>query len=357
MGYLVLRDYAQYIQGDYLRQLTQGSDVKRTTEENTSLQAIAQRLTQKYDLTTEFTETKPYKTSNTYGAASRITIDVSTGGFSAWVASTAYTVGALVIYNSVGYYCITSNTDATFTPAKWATVGAQHSIYYAAYPYTCTVNGLPNPATLMQPYAPVFNYKTLYDKGDIVFWKGHTYVCNSASTVITHQAALQYAQYTNMPYNNVFPDDPVTNAHGQYWGTKTVYTVPAGTLTGKLYDAAATYAVNATIMGPDGDILVCITAIAVAEPFNAAKWATLWVLGDNRNQTIKDAMVRITVFKLSPLISPRNTPDVWLDDYRSILRELNEAAEGRITMNLPLRQPNNATRTYNGGNVKNVNNY
>jgi hypothetical protein len=317
MAYLVLNDYKNYIQGDYLRQLQQGDDTKRTTEENTSIQAIAQRLTQKYDLDSEFTSMLPYDSTKVYGAAQRVTVDIATNGFRAWVTTTAYTPGALVIEASVGYICTTANNDATFTVANWTSVGPQHSIYYGAYPSTCTLNGDPNPATMMEPYAPVFNYKNLYNVGDVVYWKGYTYVCNQASTVLSHSAVLQYTKYTNLPYSNVFPDDQQGNANAGYWKTKAPYTIPAATLLTN----------------------------------------NKWVAGDNRNQTIKDAMVRITVFKLSPLIAPKNRPDVWLDEYRSILTELNNAAEGKITMILPLKQPNNALRTHYGGNIKNQNNY
>lgn len=317
MPYLILSDYKSYIQGDYLRQLTQGNDGKRIAEENVSLQAIAQRLTSKYDLNTEFTETLPYDSAKTYGAMSRVVVDITTNGFQAWVTLGLYTVGELVIYNGTGYICATANNDITFTPANWTSVGAQYSIYYGAYPSTCTINGQPNPATLTQPYAPVFNYKNLYSKGDVVFWKGNTYVCNQSSTVLSHGQKIQYALYTNIPYSNVFPDDPVNNNMGIYWNNRTAFVIAADT---PLTDAA-------------------------------------WVAGDNRNQTIKDAMVRITVFKLSPLIAPKNRPDVWLDDYRSILRELNDCAEGKITLVLPLKQPNDGVRTWYCGAIKNINNY
>ncbi len=316
-AYLTLEDYKTYIQGDYLRQLTQGDDDKRVREENSSIQAIAQRIKNRYDLDAEFTTIAPYDRTKTYGAAQRVTVDISSDGFKEWVTLTAYLIGDLVINDEIGYVCAVDNTDATFTAANWTGIAPQYTIFYGAYPATCTLQGVLNPATLMEPYAPVFNYKNIYKKGDIVFWKGYTYVCNQDSTVVSHQSALQYALYTNIPYSNVFPDDPMQNATGIYWNTKEAYTIPADTL---LSDA-------------------------------------LWVQGDNRNQTIKDAMVRITVFKLSPLIAPKNRPDVWLDDYRSILRELNEAAEGKISMLLPIRQPNNGVRTYNGGNVKNVNQF
>lgn len=316
MGYLVLKDYGQYIQGDLLRQITQGNDAKRITEENTSIQTIAQRLQQKYDLNSEFTQTQPYDKTKIYGAADRVTVDLSVNGFKAWVAG-AHVAGDLVINGGNGYISPGSFTDSTFDPTQWTYVAPQYTIYYAAYPSTCTLQGVANPATLTDPYAPVFNYKSIYAKGDIAWWRGSTYVCNQPSTVLCHGAILQYATYSNIPYANVFPDDPVGNAGGAYWTTKTAYTVPAAT------------------------------------PLTDARWTQ----GDNRNQVIKMAMIVITVFKLSPLIAPVNRPAIWLEDYRSMLRELKECAEGQMTLNLPLRQPNNATRSYHGGNIKQDNWY
>jgi len=316
MGYLIKNDYKSYIQGDYLRQLVQGDDSKRVIEENTSLQVIVQRLTAKYDLDLEFTDMQPYDSTKVYGAAQRTVVDFSPNGFAPWAAG-VHAEGDLVIEAGTGYICNADITDTVFDATQWTSVGAQYTIYYGAYPATCTVNGQLNPATLTQPYAPVFNYKTLYSKGDVIFWKGYTYTANQASTVLCHNAVLQYSEYNNIPYNNIFPDDPINNANGAYWNNKEAYTIP------------------------------------VATPLTDAKW----VQGDNRNQTIKDAMVRITVFKLSPLIAPKNRPDVWLDDYRSILRELKDVAEGMITMILPVKQPQNNTRTWYCGAIKQTNNY
>ena len=50
-----------------------------------------------------------------------------------WTASTTYAVGDIVLSGSIAYKCITANTDATFTAAKWAAQNqANQSIYYYA---------------------------------------------------------------------------------------------------------------------------------------------------------------------------------------------------------------------------------
>lgn len=40
-------------------------------------------------------------------------------GATAWTSGTSYAVGKVVIYNGAYYACITANSDAEFTPAKW----------------------------------------------------------------------------------------------------------------------------------------------------------------------------------------------------------------------------------------------
>ena len=315
--YLIKNDYKTYIQGDYLRQLTQADDNKRVIEENTSMQVIISRLTQKYDLNTEFRTLSVWDRTVAYGAGDRVYIDANANGFATWVSGTTYALNAAVYYNGYGYYCTTANSDVTFTPAKWTSVGAQYTIYYGAFPSTCTVNGQPNTSTLSQKFAPVFNYKTIYKKDDVVFWRGNTYVCNSATSVPSQQDLLQYNQINPELVYNVFPDDPVNNNNGQFWKDATAYTITAGT---RLNTSA-------------------------------------WVQGDNRTQLIKDAMIRLTVFKLSPLIAPMNRPESWLEDYREILRELKAAAMGEYTLLLPLKQPQFNQHTYYGGNPKNINRY
>lgn len=50
-----------------------------------------------------------------------------------WVASTAYAVGDIVLSGSIAYKCITANTDATFTAAKWSAQNqANQAFYYYA---------------------------------------------------------------------------------------------------------------------------------------------------------------------------------------------------------------------------------
>ena len=66
MGYLVKNDYKSYIQGDQLLQLTQGDDEKRLQAEQQAVQDVFNRISQRYNLDMEFTDTLPYNATRTY---------------------------------------------------------------------------------------------------------------------------------------------------------------------------------------------------------------------------------------------------------------------------------------------------
>lgn len=319
MPYLTQRDYATYIQGPMLTQLVQADQSKRVTEEAASIQMIAGYLKAKYDLNTEFTETLPYSRTKVYGAGSRVTVDVDPfgTGFSTWTASIHYDTGDLVIYSGIGYLCNSANSDSTFTPSNWDYIAPQFTIYYAAFPGTCTFQGNPCASTLMEPYAPVFNYLKLYSVNDIVFWRGYTYEAAQSSIAAAHLTQIQYVNQSQIPFPNIFPDDPIGNKDGVYWKEKTLYAVAGDT---PLTDPA-------------------------------------WVQGDNRNQVLKDAIVVFTVFKLSPLIAPQNRPEVWKQDFIGHRSDLKMYALGELNLSLPLNQPSSGRRTLGGGEVKRVNNW
>ena len=321
MAYLRLQDYKTYIQGSYLKQLVQDDQDKRVIEELASIQTIAGYLKAKFDLDAEFTDTLPYDKRKTYGAGNRVTVDVGDNAaycFSLWVSGNGYSVGDLAIYNGYGYVCTSDNTDVTFDPDNWNKIAAQYTIFHARYPDTCTLRGEPNPPTLMNPYAPVFNYLAYYFKDDVVFWKGNTYVAACDSAWPSHQADLQVVSIQSIPPPNIFPDDPIGNKNNTFWKNKTAY---------------------------------------VIEPNTPLTDTTAWAEGDNRNQIIKDMMVAFTVFRLSSLITPAMRPEDWKKDFIGYKSDLKMYASGEMSLNLPLIQPRRGLRTVGGGDVKKINNW
>lgn len=308
MAYLHLSDYKTFIQTAYFSQLVQGDDTKRVQQERLSLSLIKGKLQQKYDVSQEFTDTAAWSPATTYAARSRVIID-----FPVWVTSTAYTSGvSVVIYQGNGYICLTTNTDATFTLAKWTLIAAQNTIYYAAYPSTCTY-----PATLSEPNAPVFNYKKAYRQNDVVFWKGNTWVCNTSTTNILPCNLINFYDYDKIPFYNVFPDDVVNNGNYQYWKLPTAYVVTAGT---PLSNSA-------------------------------------WVQGDNREQQIVFAMKAITIYELAPLLAPQNVPKNWEVKRNEAMYLIGEMFGGQQTVDIPLLQPSKGKRIRSGGQIKLQNRY
>lgn len=307
MGYMILGDYKSFIQEQYFQQLIQGDDSKRLTEEQTAIRWIISRLKQKYDVNYEFTETSVWDYNRAYGATDRVYLDADL-----YNSANIYVVNDLTLYQGNVYLC-GNDTTGTFTPADWKLLGAQYDLFFASYPSTCTLNGKPNPATLANPNAPVFNYLNLYKKGDVVFWKGNTYVCNQDTLQITHEQLINYFYYSNVPYLNVFPDDVMNNQNNKFWSNPTVYVVTAGTL-------------------PTDD--------------------TAWTKGDNRNPIVLRCMKSLVIWALSPNISTMNIPKKWESEYNYALETLKSAANGEITLDLLLIQPKSGQRIRFGGNIK-----
>jgi hypothetical protein len=189
-------------------------------------------------------------------------------------------------------------TIGTFTPSEWTFINYRYAIYNAPAP------------------KPVFNYKTIYNIGDQVFWKDKVYTCIIPSTNISQSQALQYLTYNNIPYANVFPDDQVNGV--QYWGAGVAYTIAANT-----------------------DIL-------------NAKWA----VGDNRSKQVVKIVVDIVLYYIHDRIAPRNIPELRVKNYDDSIKKLKKFAEGDTTnIKLPLIQPVSGARIRWGGNVKSNNTY
>jgi len=319
VSYLNYPDYKISIQDRSYIQLVQNNDAKRTAAEQWAISMIRGKLTQKYDVNKEFTDTLPYDPAKQYNVRDRVIIN-----YPAWVASTSYSLNACIVYNGVGYVCTTSNSDATFNSSHWSSLGAQYTIYYASYPSSCTYHGQPNPATLAGPFAPEFalinvargGEQNLYALGDIVYWKGYTYVCTFATRQISDANLIQYIAYKDVPFLNVFPDDAVNNANSQFWGSQTAYTIPVATL-----------------------------------PTNT----TYWTLGDNRTPEIVECVKDLTLWKLSALVNFSKAE--WNERYESALRLLAMYANGEATLLMPIIVTQRGTRVRFGSKVKQQNTY
>jgi len=307
MGYMILNDYKSFIQPQFFQQLVQGDDEKRITEERTAISWALSRLQQKYDMNAEFTDTSVWSFTSAYGARSRVYLDADL-----YVPANAYVVNDLTLYQGNVYIC-NNNTTGAFVANDWQLLGAQYAMFYANYPADCTLQGKLNPPTLTKPNAPVFNYLNIYTKGDVVWWKGNTYVAAQDTLLITHNDLINFFTYAAVPYLNVFPDDVQNNVNQKFWKDETVYVVTAGTL-----------------------------------PTDT----TSWTKGDNRNPQILRAIKALVVWALSPLISGNNAPKKWENEYNNATCDMDKAAKGEITLDLQLIQPRSGQRIMFGGNIK-----
>ena len=199
--------------------------------------------------------------------------------------------------------------DQEFTDTN---LWSSSQVYYATN-RACNAGG--NIYTAITP-APAFNFSGVYRLNDTVFWKNRVYTCKVATTQITHEVALQYGSYQNIPYTNVAPNDPVNGL--QYWGGGTAYSVPVNT------------ALNNT---------------------------TYWALTDNRDAQMVMFIVDVALFHLHSRIAPRNIPELRIKRYEAAVIWFQACAEGKVTPALPLIQPKQGNRIRYGGNVKLSNNY
>lgn len=204
MAYLRLYDYLRTIQLPNLTQIVVNDMNYRLLAEVAAQEECIEKLTQKYDVAKEFTDTNLWSPVISYTAAQRVELN-----YIDYIPTTNYVVGNLVNYVKQCYIC-TGVTTATFDPTKWTLLGSQYDLFFITYP------------------KPEFNYTNVYKVSDPVYYKGKIYTCAIATQPYSHYTQLQYGTSNYAPVPNVFPDDLINGV--QYWGSGTAYSVTAGTL-------------------------------------------------------------------------------------------------------------------------------
>lgn len=249
-------------------------------------------LVQKYDVSREFTSTDPYSPQKIYNAADRVYLDAPA------YAVQAYALGALALQAGKVYICTTViNAGEAFNAAHWTLLGNQYDLFFASFPF------------------PLFSLMGMYIRGNQVYWNGHIYTALASSIVYDQETLIQFGTTNNIPYSNIFPDNP--NSGPKYWGDNGAYTVPIGSL------------LDTTKFTP----------------------------GDNRDQQLVMYMIDITLYHLHSRIAPRNIPDLRISRYEAAVRWLKAAAKGDVTAALPVLQPAQGRRFRSGSNIKNDNGY
>lgn len=292
MPYLRYRDYSRQIQDANLTQILGGDDSIRLDSEVAAEAEVKGYLNPKYDIDTEFIPTYIWSPLIAYKGYDLVELN-----YSDYVPANSYVINDLCTYSGSCYIC-TGATTGVFAPAKWTKIGVKYDLYNIV------------------PTALDFNYKGYYKIGDTVFWKNKIYTAKLNSPLIDHNTALQYGQYTSLPYPNVFPDDPIDGV--TYWGVGVSFSVTAGTL-----------------------------------PNNT----TYWTKGDNRSILLVQKCVDICLYHLHSRIAPRNIPQLRMDRYASAIAYLDMILTGTISADIPLYQPKTDGKIRWGGDVKRENSY
>ncbi len=184
--YLYSQDYLRQIQTSQLNALTGSSDAIRKTIELTVQEEVSSYLTQKYDLSMEFTDIDIWNFATAYKALRRVYLDAT-----AFSASSTYAINSLTLYQGNVYYCNTPITvAAAWDAAKWTLIGEQYKIFHVLAPQ------------------PIWEGQTDYKIGDIVWWKDKVYTCAAENTGY----------------------EPGTTDGQRRWGNGTAYAIASGTL-------------------------------------------------------------------------------------------------------------------------------
>lgn len=183
MGYLFAQDYKALIQVDSLSQII-GQDTSLLTKAEQAAQAeITSYLTQKYELSKEFTDTVVWSSGTSYKAKNRVYLDAAS-----YSASATYALNSLILNAGNVYRCSTAVTAAeAFNAAKWTLLGPQYSLYYVSTP------------------EHVWDYYAEYKVGDKVWYNDKVYTATASSIALNPSLTPEV------------------------WGSGTAYSVAAGT--------------------------------------------------------------------------------------------------------------------------------
>lgn len=340
MGYLRYFDYQKTIQDANFQQIIASNDHFRVDTENAAQAEMISYLVQKYDVSREFMATSIWDFSLSYKANTLVELN-----FPAYNPAITYALNTLVTEAGKEYINITPiTTPEAFTGSKWKLLGNQYDLFYIPYPY------------------PVFDLKEFYNIGDKVFWKDKIYVCLIQTVLLTHDNAIQFGQISQIPHQNVFPDDKANGK--QNWTAGVSYLSPAGLLPTNVaadftpWSSITSYVTGNKVSSGAQIWQALVNNTDVTPGTDITKWQSIGYLkGDNRNQQMVMYMVDMVLFHLHSRIAPRNIPQLRLDRYRDAKEWLKDSAIGNITADLPIIQPAQGNRIRFGGDVKNENRY
>lgn len=266
-SYITSADYLAVIQDGQLNdqildELNEGKRQRRYAE-SWAISQVRSKLKSKYDLDFEITDTLPYNPKQVYYAGSRVIID-----YDNWE-SKKYKQFECVIKDSVGYICIVEESSETWDESQWQTLGAKYTIYHIPLPY-------PRFSINIQEQKGI-STNGFYKVGDFVWWANHTYKALRQTITLNHDTTIQYYSTSDLPSPNTFPNDPEAGA--LFWEDLGEYSI------GKYSD------------GTDGSL-----------PVGTEDAPSKWIEGDNRDISLVQCIIDLSLWILHKRISPMNIP-------------------------------------------------
>lgn len=284
--YLIASDYNRVIQLSELNAITNSTPSYRQLAEQSVQTQIFSYLMQRFDVSSEFTDTVAWAFGKIYKGNNRVYLDAT-----AYNAANTYALNALTLYNGAVYFCSTAIVaPEAFNIVHWTLLGNQYDMFFITLPQ------------------PAFNVDTVYYKLDKVFWKDSVYTAAQDSIGEDQQDALQAPSIESIQFGNTLPDDRFNGK--RFWGTGVPYSVAAGTL-----------------------------------PTNT----TYWTKGDNRNQRFVTIFCDMVVYDLSKRITPNNVPEMRHNNWLKACKDLSDYAKGNLNAQLPIIQPKTGQRVQFGG--------
>lgn len=338
MSYLIQRDYDRVIQDAELQQMLNTDAGIQAMAERTALAKVKAYLKQKYYTDWEFTDTDVFSGSAAYAGNNRVVLD-----FAAYVPANTYNVGDLVSSGTKQYCCKTAATTGPFDASKFYLLGEQYDIWYLALP------------------AALFNLQQgKYKVNDLVYWPttAKVYQAAKGSPLLTELDRLEPIYDQNVPYPNVFPDDPLQGAN--FWGAGAAYAitgiVPGVPLTAYTAWSAGTYA-QGDIRTYGGVLYVSQASTNTSIPGTDLKWLPVtWTSGDNRDQMILDVLLAMVIWDITSRIMADNSPEVRKVARDAAIQTLEDFAHGKITPDkLEAYQTGEGLTTTYGGVTKTIN--
>ncbi len=341
--YLTLNDYLTTIRSDQLNNqildyVDEGGDFERRQSEAFAMDEVRSVLGSYFYLDFEFRPLLPYSAIKKYNAGDRVILD-----FPYWVAGSnsesesdseeqvGYKEGDCVILESDlrAYICKNPNNDISFVIGNWILLGKQYDIFFVNFPYDIFQL---NPSPQIGTTTP-----GLYTANKSrVCWEKNVYLCRNNSWIIGHQAREQYYNVNDFPSPNMFPntvDSNYTDGNRQW------------------IDKGEFFLKNVNPSYPDiskEDENVDIDAWT-------EQYRPSWTLGDNRNATMKEIIVSLSIWKLMS----RNS---FMLKERAIQRDLayrklTDIRKGEVTTLIPILQPEQVGDISWGGSPRIVNTF